>query len=280
MKAEKDINTLIKSTQNEDDNFISSLDEHVETIFKVEPPLMQIKEGKGFGFMGVMLRNTVEDKLQCHICGVWRKGLSTHTNQAHQISADEYRKKFQLPLTFPLVSLSTSQKHSDRANTKKNLDHLNKVRNIEKLNNVSRKKRQRFMRYARNNLAFQNQRALCEEQLERRFLIVADIVGKEPSQIDLIKYDCSLWGAIRRRFGTINEFRRKNNYEIKKRAKVFSDEKLLSCIIKFYHQHKIIPRPSHFKGTKPNIETFRNHFGSWNRALSLCGFDKIAEVKR
>lgn len=247
------------------------IDSDIETIFKVEPPLKQISDGHGY--YGVVLRDKSRDLLQCHICGIWRKGISQHVNNAHQMLSREYKKKFGLPMAFPLVSRETSRKMSSQALKEKRLEHLNKVRNLKKLCSIRGRRRSRIMKYAMNNSAFQNKHGVCEEQIMRRFLVVADAVGKEPSQRDLIEFDHSLWAVIRRRYKTINNFRRKNNFSIVKRADIFTDEQLIAELRKFIIKNKRIPNSSDFRQGSPNVETFRDHFGSWNRAFVLAGLD-------
>jgi len=245
---------------------ISFPDAKIETLFKVEPPLEELKNG--FGYKGVILRNIEEDTLQCHICGVWRKGLSTHIVKAHKILTEDYKKEFGLPLSFPLVSKSTSAKHSKRASSEKSLENLRKYRNPTK---ASHSRPRWKMKYFRNNHAFHNMKGACKEQIERRFLIVADIVGKEPSIKDLDKYDKSLHGIIRRRYKTINKFRKKFGYCIRKKAKIFSDDELIAFLRKEYTKTNELPRANTYRKGSPNTETIKNHFGSWRRALVIAG---------
>ena len=83
--------------------------ENIETLFKVEPPLTSLENEGYFGYMGVILRNKVEDKIQCHLCGNFYEQLSLHVIHQHKIKLLEYRHKFQLPLNFPLCSLKISE---------------------------------------------------------------------------------------------------------------------------------------------------------------------------
>src|SRR5271166_3128953 len=89
---------------------IVKLSDHVdvETLFKAEPPFMQVKDG--FGYMGVVLRDKIEDTVQCHICGIWKSMLVQHVRLTHKMTLDVYRQKFGLPLNFPLCGLATSSK--------------------------------------------------------------------------------------------------------------------------------------------------------------------------
>lgn len=248
-------------------------DENIETLFKVRPPLQQLPEGY-FGYAGVLLRNKLEDKLQCHICGKWRKSLSNHVNLAHKILSREYKKKFSLPMAFPLVGRSVSAAHSKRALKPENLERLHKVRKPIK---VSTRRRKEFMKYAMGNMALLNKRGICEEQIDRRFEIVADIVGREPSTDELREHDGSLWGVIRRKFQTINQYRKRRNLFIRPayswKTHGMTEQKALACLRKFYQKNKRVPKAKDFRNGMPTETSIRKKFGSWHRALEMAGFD-------
>jgi hypothetical protein len=62
--------------------------------------------------MGVLLYDPFEDKVQCHICGAWRRGLNTHVRQAHHYTTDDYREEFGLNKNQSLICEGTRQKLS------------------------------------------------------------------------------------------------------------------------------------------------------------------------
>lgn len=248
---------------------ISTQERKIETVFKAVEPLVAVKEGHGY--RGVLLRDVINDLLQCHICGKWRKGLATHIWQAHSMKADDYRDEYELPISCPLVSISTSSKHSIRATSERNLAVLAKHRNPYKALSERRKIGNKLWKRV-YNLSHENKHGLCAEQINRRFMVVSDIVGREPSQKDLEKYDPNLWSGIRRRYKTLNIYREKNNFTIIKRFPLFDSDKLISSLRKFAIDHKRIPSSNDFRNGSPNVVTFRNHFGSFNRAMILAGF--------
>lgn len=242
-------------------------DRKIETVFKVEPPLMPVE--KGHGYLGVLLRDVTNDLLQCHICGRWEKALSNHL-RSHKTTADLYRETYQLPIHCPLVSNSILAKLSERANRPENLLLLAKNRNPKRAHTFIKRKGHKYWKRV-YNLSYENKHATCPEQIMRRFMIVSDTIGREPGLRDLMEHDHSLWGAIRRRYKTINNFRKKNNFTVLKRAPLFESDYLLSYIRKFVHENKRIPTASSMRVHTPNIQTFRNHFGSWHKALILAG---------
>lgn len=249
-------------------------EEEIETLFKVEPPLQSLEEHGFYGFLGVILRNKTIDKIQCHLCGKWFSILSTHLLRKHQITQVEYQKKFSLPLTFPLCSKGFSASHSKSCIEKKLYLNLNGKRNPQMARKFVKKE---MNGYGRNSMAYLNSKGLCDEQIMKRFMIVSDLVGRNPSQLDLEQHDAPLWAAIRRRYSdSINEFRAKNGIGESNEyaARRFGTENIIACLRKFYRDYKRIPRDKDFRIGTPNSPTsitIRKEFGSWKRALSKAG---------
>lgn len=242
---------------------VSTTDQKIETVYKVQEPLMPVEGGHGYA--GVLLRDTNNDSLQCHICGTWSSCLARHL-KVHKITADMYRDKFELPIHCPLLSNSTLSKFSLRASSLKNLERLKKIRRPH----MAYKKRTRKMWKRAYGLAHDNKHGLCPEQLMRRFLIVADKVGNEPKQNDLIKHDHSLFAGIRQRYGSLNKFRKKHSFTVVKRAPIFTDDHLLALIQKYKYEYGQVPSQRQFENTmKISANTVRKHFGSWNKACVL-----------
>lgn len=243
--------------------------ENVETIFKAVPPIQELKDG--FGYLGVLLRNTVTDQLQCHICGKWFKGLSNHIIQTHKLLSRDYKIKYGFALTLPLQSRSTLAKHSERARKEKSLEHLSKVRDLKKLSKGRRWwKKHGWENHFKKTESFKNLNGLCDEQMARRFLNVCDIVGKMASGRDLKKHDEPLLSAINRR-GTLNQFKLKHNFGEIVEKKLYTDSSILNVLRKFYKDHKRVPCSTDFRNGNPSDVTIRNHFGSWRNAVELAG---------
>ncbi len=62
--------------------------------------------------LGIVTYDPIEDKLQCHLCGKWFRGLSTHVVVAHGWTADEYREEFGLNRNQALICEGTREKLS------------------------------------------------------------------------------------------------------------------------------------------------------------------------
>lgn len=246
------------------------MDRQIETIFKAEPPFEEIKNGHGY--LGILLRDINEDKIQCHLCGDWFKALPSHAIKAHGLNANDYRIEFQLPLGLPLASRSTLWKHSQRAMKKENLDKLAIARLNSPIANKGYKRKKFPWKYFRKNRAHENKFNLCSEQIVRRFMIVSDLVGREPTQKDLEKHDEPVWAAIRRRHKNINNFRKKHGFTVVERDRIWEDDQIISELRRFNLKHDRIPRAKDFRSSSPTDVTIRKRFGSWHNAMILAGF--------
>lgn len=61
-----------------------------------------------YGDLGILASH--EDKVQCHICGKWFRGLNNHVLRSHGWTADEYREEFQLNRKQGLIGSDTREK--------------------------------------------------------------------------------------------------------------------------------------------------------------------------
>lgn len=231
------------------------ISDNVETLFKVEPPFTDV-EG-GFGYIGVVLSDKTTGKLQCHICGNYFEHLSCHVSSFHNMKSKAYKIKFQLPLGFPLCSKFRSEKlrkQSQLNNWEKNLPtHIGKKYKGKYTNNAV---------YARNNSSFHNKHGLCELQMERRYLLVADLLGKDPSELELKEHDSKLLWAIKNKYKTSNEFR--NKLDIPKRTVFKNLNKVLE--LKNGDPYRIFN-----KMLKKEQKYLIKQYGSINRAVNFIG---------
>src|SRR3990167_92335 len=185
-------------------------DVEIETVFKVIQPLTPLAGGHGYN--GVILRCKDDGRIQCHICGKWCHSLGRHSCAAHEIPDKEYRYKFGLPLGYPLCSQKVSA-----ARHKTAMDHdlgsnlaQYRSKNKDWQKRANTKNRKKRVRYGLTSASFQNKKGACPEQIERRFHIVCDQVGKEASLWDIRRHDPPLDDIIRRRFGSFNKFKSAN----------------------------------------------------------------------
>lgn len=243
--------------------------ENIETLFKVEPPLTELDGG--YGYIGVVLRNKETDTIQCHTCGKWCKNLVNHFINAHKISNMDYRKKYGLPLHFPLVSKALSESSSKTAlkNVENNIGCFGKY-NFKKYNVVPSRKGS-VSGYSKKNPSWDNKHGACDEQLKKRYEMVADVVGKEPAAWQIDETDPSLRFYIMRRHESLNKFREKFGYTVRPANTELTDAFCLSKLRSFLKTHKRLPQTKDFLKGRPNTSTIYTKFGSWNRALAYAG---------
>ncbi len=70
-----------------------------------------------YGTIGILTYDAIEDKVQCHICGRWFRGLNAHIWQGHRWTMDDYREEYGLNRNQSLICEGTKRKIS-QANIK------------------------------------------------------------------------------------------------------------------------------------------------------------------
>lgn len=236
----------------------------IETLYKAEEPFMAIEQ-PFFGYQGVILRNKVNDTIQCHYCGLWFKYLAPHLKHGHKTNVHEYKKKFSLPMTAALCSKKLSE--TARENALKWESHhpmkANQGREIKE-----RKNWRRNLKYSLNNMGRINAIGACEEQVQKRYISIMDFLGREPGEKDLAEHDSALRAIIHRRFGGLNAFKEK--YSLGTVRNRWNREKIVAAIREKYKTKKSSLKISDFE-TCPSRRTIIKKFGSWNRALTAAG---------
>lgn len=261
-----------------DDNLslqdLGFLPENIETLFKAEPPVEQVKNG--YGYLGVVLRDTEKDLIQCHICGKWCRSIGHHIRLAHKIDIRSYRIRFGLPLSYPLISRSYS----------KNLSNGFKKRKIRKyLKTSGRKKYKRTKiemdshRYGSTSPAAKNKKGICDEQIDRRYLIVCDMVGRQARQSDLKEHDPSLPSAIKSRYKSFNKYLSVKGFDIIREIKRYTNKELLDYLKLFHKKHGRVPTADELRNTQPNSNTMSRRFGSYINALKAAGLVSVNESR-
>ena len=251
----------------------------IRPLFKVHEPFMEVT--RGHGYLGVVMYDDVEDKVQCHICGKWTKMLAQHSRMAHGIKSADYRERFSLPLRGGMMSKSSASKFSDRASTDDMIRKLSDMRSksssrIGRVANARRKstRRSRIMLAAKGRLSSKNRIGLCPAQMQARFDVVRLIAKRNPSNLDIHEYDRKLYDAMRR-FGSVDKWRKANGIELfpKKSQNKYENLDVIAKLRKM--AHKIGKEPSIAEwdesGQKPYSSTIRRRFGSWRDALVSAG---------
>ena len=173
---------------------------NVIPLFKCSPPFQRYKDG--YGFLGVLLWDAIEDKLQCHICGKWFKAICSLHLKKHNLTPVEYKKIVGLGVTTPMWSENTMKKR--RKYLKESFE---KHRNFfeARKNNNKKKLMADFGRKGGNvrkkiiSEQEKNMFGTCDAQLKARFIDLYKKLKRLPS------YHEFTWSrTLARRYGSYN----------------------------------------------------------------------------
>jgi hypothetical protein len=244
----------------------------IRPLYKAVEPFMEVN--KGFGYLGVVQYDDVEDKIQCHICGKYFTTMSSHL-KTHDTTAYQYKEDYGLKQGTPLAGARYLQKISE--NTDKCLGMF-KGRKMFKhgkdwkrpgMSSAWIKDRNKKISHAKNTMSFKNRYGLCDLQIKARYEVVKKIVGCTPTTTDFKKHDYRLLTKALRKFHSMNNFRKwiGDNPIGKNERQTIPDIDLIVRLRKFYHENGRRPIASDIT----NNCTYVKHFGSWNNALNMAG---------
>jgi hypothetical protein len=251
---------------------------------KLHEPYMPVKDG--FGFLGVVLYDEVEDKVQCHVCGKMFQSLTRHT-EMHRLSAREYKEKFGLNYETPLCRPATTEKNSMRGEFFWRLNHgkvtLKEIHEkAVKMGKLSKREKQKNGKHAWRTLKkhkltaeMMNRFGTCPAQIEERFIKIVDFYGRAPSWDEVLKSDKSLMPVICRRYKSYSNFLTYFGLKGKRRvtSSKYTKRDIEMLLTKFVHEHKRLPNPKDTKiGYLPDYMTIEKYFGTWKKA-KLFAFD-------
>lgn len=74
---------------------------------------MRVGDPDGYGRYGIL--DGDDERVACHECGKMYRSLGSHVWIAHELSADEYRRRHGIPQRVGLVSPSLSRSYSERS---------------------------------------------------------------------------------------------------------------------------------------------------------------------
>jgi len=157
-------------------------------------PFEKVKDG--FGFMGVIVEDSISGALQCHICGKWMEQLHVHL-KTHGLNNYDYKKRFGLLQSTALQSKKLRLMHSKVMIElrKKNLQNNHKFerKNLFAGNRKDKPKA----------VESKNKFGVCDLQIKDRILKLHEQLGKTPTLIDLSKvYGAGFMTLLRSRYGS------------------------------------------------------------------------------
>ena len=140
-----------------------------------------------------------------------------------------------------------------------------------------RRQHAKACRYGKNNALHLNKKGICEEQLKRRLLIVADIVGRGDFTNDELKtHDAEAYSAVRKRYkGGLNGFREKVGWDTARKHLSITEDELVAAMRAKQAEVRRLPVERDFQNGRPKFGEFIRAFGSWNRARTIAfGLDE------
>lgn len=250
----------------------------IRPLYKAQEPFMEAPAAHGF--LGVIMYDDKEDKVQCHICGKWMEHVGGHINKAHGVSGEDYKDRFGLAQRIALCGSGYSAKRREIADKGVASGTFKAVmRAGEHTPRRIAYRRNPKVRPGNSALSVKNRHGLCELQMFGRYEVVKKIVGREPLSPDLQKYDSQLLGAIYKSYESLNKYKKHiGRPEWKKGAhEQNSDIELVAHLRKWAHEHKRRPTAKDFQPGSivgrgyPRYLVFFRRFGSWSNALQTAG---------
>lgn len=240
----------------------------IKTLYKAQEPFMEVKHGHGY--QGVLMYDDIEDKVQCHICGLWYVNVGSHTNQKHKVHADEYKMRYGLTLRTALCSVGLSNRRREATN--KAIENGTIRPDIaSKKASFNNQKKRSYRQIGTQTNQYYNKNGLCDLQIVTRYNVVKSIVGHEPFMSEIIQYDKKLYhSGIVPRYGNLENFKKNLMIVAVKLPPLNKIEStdLIASLRKFAHENKRTPRVTDFA---PKHKPFYRAFGSWSNALRTAG---------
>lgn len=241
----------------------------IKTLYKAQEPFMEVKHG--YGYQGVLMYDDIEDKVQCHICGLWYVNVGMHTTKKHNVPADEYKMRYGLTLRTALCSVGLSNRRSEATN--KAIENGTIKPDIaSKAASFNNQKKRSYRQKGTQTNQYFNRNGLCELQIKTRYEIVKAIIGRTPTQNEIIEHDRKLFFCgIVPRFKNLNNFKREIKEETRKQGDApnkIKDIDLIASLRKFSKENKTTPKVTDFM---PRHKAFYRAFGSWSNALRTAG---------
>ncbi len=241
-------------------------------------PLLEVEEGKGFGYYGALRITPSGDGVQCHLCGLAFPHLSFHLRWAHEITAKEYRKRFKLSYHARLIS----EKFREAAKQRRlawqaSLTPEARAKMFKELAAAGKKALQdNGYKKSTEALEVKNKKGTCPDQLLVKIKEAADALGHQPSFAEFNKFvgTYRYINAIRRTFGTWGNALAKLGYKSQRQKKFssYEPEELLIYLKEFAARHHTTPTNSDCaRGLIPSASVYKKHFGGIVKARAAAG---------
>ena len=256
--------------------------ESVYPLYKDQMHEPYMENDTGTGYSGVVLYDEIVDKIRCDECGNWFSSLSAHLRLKHGDTVREYKEKHEILIGTPLCSQKYSAARSLVALKNVELGKFKPPYITKRFR--SSKERSELAIVARKKLQFKNAHGLCPAQIVARLILARDMLDKETvaevKMADLQKVDVSLYSALMRKYSSVEQAAKELDLTFTD-GKKYDDTELLAGLRNFVLEYKRIPSKRDFDeqlktNTLASSGTYRESFGSWNRAKELAGLELMA----
>lgn len=249
-------------------------------IFEYADKFPYVKSG--FGDNGIVRWNEVENKLQCHECGLWFRGLAFHIKQAHLVTAKEYRHRHGLARKTSLVVPSLMAFQREHARRLILCGALTPAAPGDRTLTERMAKRDKATPIGPQGSELINVKGHCHAQIMASFYTEVARLGRTPRANEFASNTGIKPALISRRFGkTYNEFVRFCGEIPAREAQEtrYSKTALIELLRDFYVANGKLPNSTDLRrGRTPRRETYIYRFGSWEAALEAAGL--LAEYRR
>ena len=248
----------------------------IRPLYKAQEPFMETPTAHGY--LGVIMYDDKDDKVQCHICGGWYRHVGSHAARKHSVPASDYKDRFGLAQGIALCGTSVSRSRSEIAHRSVDAGTFGEMVKTGRTSPAMKKYLRRRGKYRAGTsvLSVKNKHGLCALQMLSRYQVVKAILRREPLSPDIKRYDPKLMGAIYKKFKSLNKYKRMIGAEenAKGRHEVHGDIELVAHLRRWVDEHGGRPQQRDFllaKNGYPGASVFARRFGSWSNALRTAG---------
>lgn len=249
-------------------------------------PLKKVTEvlESGYGYMGTIATNEDKTHVQCHLCGelftTLAGGRNGHLRKEHNMSAAEYKDKFQLSQNVALVGEASRIQRITNGTKGAEIAQSNQEKLAEGRKkyweDVKSGKRKRVFKRTSWALDRRNIEGNCPDQLLDQIKALADKLGHTPTMAEFDRHARSSRTAVETTFGSwanaIKLLKLEPRLHWRERGPIMTEEQVLEAIRQFYVREKRTPRTSDFKrGLLPSMRTVVRYFGSVQNARRAAG---------
>lgn len=251
--------------------------EGVYPLYKDQMHEPYMENASGNGYLGVVMYDEVDDKVQCSVCGKWYKRISQqHIQKCTEFqNVFEYKDHFGIERKTPLCAVGYSKIQSAKF-----VQYNKTAPKVPKLVRAEQAKMSLRVRTAKPNSSIQhkNRFGLCDAQIASRLEVIRSVTNREITSKDVNRYDPKLYKYMQNKWGNYDTACQQLGIVAYGKSNRITDVGLIGKLRVFVMEKKRMPTKEDFqKYLGPCIDIF----GSWDRAKLMAGLDQLVhEVKQ